>query len=51
MVDELKSKNDDLMKEIVKIKEVEAAARRKCGQIFLKTLSMAQNSEFSVPNE
>lgn len=32
------------MKEMEDLKVVEAAARRKCGQVFLKSLSLAQNS-------
>lgn len=50
-VADLRSKNEDLLAEMERMKEVEAAARRKCGRIFLKSLAMSQNSEFTVPSE
>lgn len=49
-VDDLRSKNQDLLKEMENIKVREAAARRKCGQLFLKSLSLAQSGE-EVPVE
>ena len=33
------------------MKVIEAAGRRKCGQIFLKSLALAQTSEQTLPNE
>lgn len=51
MVEELRSKNEDLQKEISLIKVNEAAARRKCGQLFLKSLSLARSGESVVPSD
>ena len=45
MIEELRSKNEDLQKEVQLIKVNEAAARRKCGQLFLKSLSLAKSGE------
>jgi hypothetical protein len=41
----LRSKNEDLAKEISIGKANEAAARRKCGQLFLKSLALAKSGE------
>lgn len=47
MVEELRSKNADLLEEINQVKINEAAARRKCGKLFLKALSMSAKDGFS----
>jgi acyl-homoserine lactone acylase PvdQ len=51
LVDELKQKNRSFEVEIEAMKAREAGARRKCGQIFLKSLSQAQSGESSFKVE